>query len=151
MLGLKLNHVSKRGHWWSNLVAFPWLFKLCTQNLTLVKVMACHLFGAKPFTWTNSDLLSITLLATNVNDFLIKIQLFSFKKMHLKVSAKCQPFCLNLSVLVYTVIHYSMPWHTGMSSKAWHQCIVISTVHGWEHGNQDLMRLRQNGRCTLKF
>ena len=44
---------------------------------------------------TNADLLSIwSLLGTNFSDTLIKIQNFSFTKMHLKVSsAKGRPFC----------------------------------------------------------
>ena len=32
----------------------------------LVQVMACRLFGAKSFTWTNAGLLSIALLGTNL-------------------------------------------------------------------------------------
>ena len=43
---------------------------------------------------TNAGLLSIGLLGTNFSEILIKIQTFSFTKMHLKLSsAKWQPFC----------------------------------------------------------
>ena len=35
-------------------------------------------------TWTNTDLLLITPVATNFSEILIKIQQFSFKKMHVK-------------------------------------------------------------------
>ena len=43
---------------------------------------------------TNAGRLSIGLLATNVSEILIKIQNFSFTKMHLKISfAKWWPFC----------------------------------------------------------
>ena len=76
--------------------------------------------------WTNADSLSMVSLETNFkfefkfNSFLqmnifeivnfnfqtnfseiwIKIQTFSFSKMHLKMfSAKCQPFCSGLNVL----------------------------------------------------
>ena len=42
-------------------------------------------------TWINADLLTIRPLETNFSEILIKIQRFSFKKMHLKMSsAKCQ-------------------------------------------------------------
>ena len=38
-------------------------------------------------TWTNTDLLSIGALGTNLNEIRIKIQNFSFMKMHLKLSS----------------------------------------------------------------
>ena len=50
-------------------------------------------------TWTNAGILLIGPLGTNFSEILIKIQLFSFRKMHLKVSfAKWWPFCLGLNV-----------------------------------------------------
>ena len=49
---------------------------------------------------TNAGLLLIGLLGTNVSEILIKIQIFSFKKMRLKMSSgKWRPFCLGLNVL----------------------------------------------------
>ena len=49
-------------------------------------MMACHLFGA--------GLLSFGTLGTNFSAISIKIQNFSFTKMHLKISsAKRRPFC----------------------------------------------------------
>ena len=45
-------------------------------------------------TRSNADLSSIGLLGTNFSDVWIKIEEFSFKKIHLKMlSAKCWPFC----------------------------------------------------------
>ena len=44
-------------------------------------------------TWTNTDLLSVGPLGTNLNEIWIKIKSFSFMKMHLKMSVKWQPFC----------------------------------------------------------
>ena len=50
--------------------------------------------------WNNAGILSIGLLGANFSEILIEILIFSFKKMHLKVSsAKCRPFCLGLNVL----------------------------------------------------
>ena len=50
--------------------------------------------------WTNAGLLLIETLGTNFSEILIKIWIFSFKKMGLKVSsAKWRPFCLCLNVL----------------------------------------------------
>ena len=51
----------------------------------LGQIMACRLFGAKPFFWTNPGLLSIGPLRTNFSEILIKIKHFSFTKMYLKV------------------------------------------------------------------
>ena len=66
--------------------------------------------------WTNVGILLIGPLGTNFSEILIRIQTFSFKKMHLKMSfAKWRPFCLGLNVLIstcdflYTDVH---PWYT---------------------------------------
>ena len=51
--------------------------------------------------WTNAGILSIGPLGTNLNEILIEIHTFPFKKMHLKISsAKWQPFCLGPNVLI---------------------------------------------------
>ena len=51
--------------------------------------------------WTNADLLLIGLLGTGFNEIWIRIQTFSFNKMHLKMlSIKWRPFCLSLNVLI---------------------------------------------------
>ena len=53
---------------------------------------------------TNAGLLWIEPLGTNFSKILIEIQIFSFKKMRLKVSsAKRRPFCLGLNVLTWRV------------------------------------------------
>ena len=50
--------------------------------------------------WTDSGILIIGTLGTNFSEILSKILIFSFKKMHLKMSsAKRQAFCLGLNVL----------------------------------------------------
>ena len=52
-------------------------------------------------TWTNVGILLIGPLGTKVSEILSGIQIFSFKKMHLKMSfAKWRPFCLGLNVLM---------------------------------------------------
>ena len=49
---------------------------------------------------TNAAILLIRHLGTNFSEILIAIHIFSFKKMHLKMSsAKRWPFCLGLNVL----------------------------------------------------
>ena len=50
--------------------------------------------------WTNDGILLTRPLGTNFSEILVGIQIFSFKKMHLKMaSAKWRPFCLGLNVL----------------------------------------------------
>ena len=50
--------------------------------------------------WTNAEILFIWTLETNFSENLIEIHIFSFKKMHLKMSSgKWRPFCLGLNVL----------------------------------------------------
>ena len=51
--------------------------------------------------WTNDGILSVGPLWINFSEFLIKINTFSFKKMHFKMSsAKWQALCLGLFVLI---------------------------------------------------
>ena len=48
----------------------------------------------------NAGILFIGLLGTNLNEISIKIDIFSFKKMHLKMSSgNWWPFCLGLNVV----------------------------------------------------
>ena len=49
--------------------------------------------------WTNTDLLFIAPLGTDISEIWIEIQQFSFTKMNLKIaSVKLWPFCLALNV-----------------------------------------------------
>ena len=71
---------------------------------SLVQIMACRLFGLSPvrrqaIIWTNTGKLLIGPLGTNFREILIGIQTFSFKKLHLKTSAKWRLFCLGLNEL----------------------------------------------------
>ena len=50
--------------------------------------------------WTDAWMALILFLGTNFTEFSMEIHIFSFKKMHLKMSSgKCRPFCLGLNVL----------------------------------------------------
>ena len=78
---------------------------------------------------TNTGILLIGPLVTKFSENLIKIQTFSFKKMHLKMSsAKWRPFCLGLNVLSHMLQlnHLHLPqfptdqYHT-QTSTAWKQ------------------------------
>ena len=51
--------------------------------------------------WTNAGILLIEPIRTNFEEILIEIHIFSFKKMHLKMSSgKWRPFCLGLNVFI---------------------------------------------------
>ena len=50
--------------------------------------------------WTNDGILLMGPLGTNVTEILSKSQMFSFRKMHLKMSSETwRPFCLGLNVV----------------------------------------------------
>ena len=79
---------------------------ICVSNLTIIGSDN----GLSPG-WrhaiirTNAGILLIGPLETNFNEILIKIYIFWFKKMHLKMSSwKWRPFCLGLNVLIAVVL-----------------------------------------------
>ena len=85
----------------------PWLTHwgrvthICVSKLTSVGsdngLSPCR---RQTIIWTNAGILLIGPLGTNFSENLIEIHIFSFKKMHLKMSSgKCRPFCLGLNVL----------------------------------------------------
>ena len=60
--------------------------------------------------WTNAGLLSIGPLRTYLSENLIKMQQFSLKKMHLKMSpGKWRPSCLGLNVLKILPCPHNLP------------------------------------------
>ena len=64
------------------------------------------------FIWTNAGILLIWPLGTNFNEIPTEIYIFSFKKMHLKMSsANWRPFCIRLNVLTwwYWLGHTPLP------------------------------------------
>ena len=89
-----------------------WYMYYCPESLSLthwgwvikITIIGSH-NGLSPgrrqdFIWTNAGILLIGPLGTNFSEILIKILIFSFKKMRLKVSSgKWRPFCLGLNVL----------------------------------------------------
>ena len=69
--------------------------------------------------WTNAGILLIGPLGTNFSEILIAILTFSFKKMHLKVSAKRWPFCLGLNVLMWLLFRPAMPYGVMHLDQYW--------------------------------
>ena len=61
--------------------------------------------------WTNVGILLFWPLGRNFSEILIGIQLFSFRKMHSKISsAEWRPFCLGLNEL--SKLMQLEPWHS---------------------------------------
>ena len=80
--------------------------------------------------WTNAELLLVGPLRTKFSEILIEIHTFSFKKMHLKMSAgKWRPFCLGLNVLNSTKVikRTSSYIFTHTTRNVWN----IQTRSGW--------------------
>ena len=74
----------------------------------------------QPIIWTNAGILFIGPLGTDFRENFIGIQIFSLKKMHLKMSsAKWRPFCLGLNVLRHESV---------ITSQRNHGCIFIHAL-----------------------
>ena len=92
------------------------------------------------FIWTNTGILLIWTLGTNVSVILSKINTFPFKKMHLKMSSgQRRPFCLSLHMLnvlmkwitVRTkglVLLKAYPCHHMIMNKIWWLCLVPTST-----------------------
>ena len=66
---------------------------ICVSKLAIID-------SDKAIIWTNAGILLIGPLGTKLNEISIEIHIFSFKKIHLKLSSgKWRPFCLGLNVL----------------------------------------------------
>ena len=97
-----------------------WVTNICITDLTIIGSDN----GLSPerhqaIILTNTGILLIGPLGINFSEILMEINMFSFKKIYLKMSSeKCRPFCLSLSVLkVLPVpsqsqqyVHKCQPW-----------------------------------------
>ena len=74
---------------------------ICVDKLTIIGLENGLSPGRRQaIIWTSAPILLIGPLWINFSEILIRMWIFSFKKMHLKMSsAKCRPFCLGLNVL----------------------------------------------------
>ena len=87
---------------WGLLTHWGRVTHICVGKLTIIGSDNNGLSPGRPqpIIWTNAGILLIEPLGTNFSEILIGIQIFSFKKMCLKISsAKWRPFCLGLNVL----------------------------------------------------
>ena len=99
---------------------------ICVSKLTSVGSDNGLLPGRRQaIIWTNAGILLIWPTGTNFSGNLIKIHIFSFKKMHLKMSSgKWRPFCLGLNVL--KKLHLKM-----LSTKWWFFCSGLMVLVPW--------------------
>ena len=87
-------------HRFISLTHWGWVMHICVGKPTIIGSDN----GLSPdrrqaIIWTNAVILLIGPLGTNFSEILTAIQIFLFKKMHLKMSsAKRRSFCLGLNV-----------------------------------------------------
>ena len=93
--------------------------------------------------WTNIAILLIWQLKTKFSETLIKIHIFSFKKMHLnRSSVKCRPFCLvqNVSILSSNFVdtpNFNPKWLTDTISdhcptrRSWNKWHIPDALFQW--------------------
>ena len=99
MLGLKLNHVSKRGPCWRQTV-------ICT----------------------NAGLSLNTFLGTNFSVMWINIQLVLSQKMHWTMSSSiCRPFCRAVSMLILLINHREASLRQIKTADTTHKCKLYMT------------------------
>ena len=99
--------------------------------------------------WTNAGILFIGTLGTNFSEFLIGIQAFSFKKMHLKMSSvKWRPFCLRLNVLMlyFSGTNVVVGKTSVTTPEVLWSCILF--VVSWLPSNQKLVTIKNTSLCT---
>ena len=76
---------------------------ICVNKLTIISSDNGLSPGRRQaIIWTNAGILLFRTYGTYFSEILSKINIFPFKKMHLKISsAKLRPFCLGLNVLTH--------------------------------------------------
>ena len=79
---------------------------ICVSKLTTIGSDNGLSPGRRPaIIWPNAGILFTGTLGTNFNKILIEIYIFSFKKMHFKLSSgNWWPFCLGLIALTILVV-----------------------------------------------
>ena len=135
---------------------------ICVSKLTIIGSDNGLSHGRhQAIIWTNAGILLIGTFGTNFSEILIRIQTFSFTKMHLKMSsAKWRPFCLGFNV--FRAIHicsfnsswirfcchnYSEIW-TRVSSwllKAPRDCLLNRL---FRRGSKKTSKVRITGLCV---
>ena len=108
----------------SVLTHWGWVTHICISKLTINDSDNGLLSGlCQTIIWTNAEILLVVPLGTKFSKILIAIYMFSFKKMHLKLSSgKWRPFSLSLNVfklLVQKMEYFLGNWLNIMAAD-WH-------------------------------
>ena len=151
MLGLNLNYVVKKyislSKWY--LPRLNWQTKqgnmrkpklshwgrvmhICVSELTIIGSDNGLTPGRRQaIIWPNVWIALIGPSGTNYSEILIAINIFSFKKIHLKMSsAKCRPFCLGLNMLsCRQLAHFARLPKSGISTHLLLLCSTKFIVH----------------------
>ena len=108
---------------------------ICVGNLTIIgSDNGLSPSRRQAIIWTNAGILLFGPLATNFNDIFIEIHIFSFKKIHLKMSSgKLRPFCLGLNVLKYhqTVQKEKLRWRNMNVMRSPATTVCSSDYFSW--------------------
>ena len=97
--------------------------------------------GHQAIIWTNAGILLIGPLGTNFTKFLIEINTFSFKKMHLKMSSgKWRRFCLGLNVLSALSGYFVS---NALSLNPYCSHLVEGYCHGQRHMSTSILDIKQ--------
>ena len=133
ILLLSMGHNTYLTHWGR-------VTHICVGKLTIIGSDNALSPGRRQaIIWTNAGLLSIGPLRTYFSENLIKIQQFSLKKMHVKMSsAKCRPSCLGLNVLMYHLLTTAQlqpyKWHyASMRAMMILACTAINRQYHYHH------------------
>ena len=127
-----------------NLTHWDQVMNICVSKQTIiVSDNGLSPGGCLAIIGTNAGILSIGALGTNCSEMFIEIYIFSFKKMHLKMSSlKWQPFCLGPNALTLLVVKPEYSWRNYQCHGCWcpgsccHQDI---SSHGIAWAGQVLM------------
>ena len=154
MLGLKLIHVSKMGHWTRDAMECGWIAlhgrkhhcylvywyfwlthwgrvtHICVGRVTIIGWNNGLSPGRRQaIIWTNAGILLIESLGTNFSEILNAIKTFSFKKMALKMSfAKWRRFCFGLNEL-------NASPHRNLNKMSHITQVMLSNIFHWNKIN----------------
>ena len=92
------------------LTHWGWVTHICVSKLTIIGSGNGLSRGRRQaIISTSVDMVLIGPLGTNFSEIFIEIDTFSSKKMQIKLSGKCRPFCLGLNVLTLSILRPSNP------------------------------------------
>ena len=119
-----------------SLTHWGWAMHICISKLTITgSDNGLSLGWRQAIVWTNAGILLIRTLGTNFSEIFSKIRIFSFKKMHSKISSvKWGQFCLSLDVLNHHIWYWQDPPQHGvwpLNCELWSDWLSLSQCRYW--------------------